>query len=75
MLNKYIEKRDTKRIFRFMKLNIFLKPKWLFKYNFKNNNKALIQEDILVAIGIIMNPISSKNKTLIEIFIKTEINE
>ncbi len=33
------------------------------------------KEDILVAIGIIINPICLKNKTLIEIFIITETRE
>ena len=49
--------------------------KYPFIDNLKNNKKALTQEEMLVAIGIIIKPISSKNKMLIEIFIKTEINE
>ena len=43
--------------------------------NFKNSKKAFIQEDILVAMGIIIKPIFSKKIILIEIFINTEINE
>ncbi len=43
--------------------------------NFKNNSNALIQEEMVVAIGIIINPNSSKKRMLIEIFMKTEISE
>ena len=40
-----------------------------------NNKMALNQDDIVVAIGIIMNPISLKKITLINIFNKTDIRE
>ena len=40
-----------------------------------NKNIALNQEDIVVAIGIIIKPISLKKITLIKIFNKTEIRE
>ena len=40
-----------------------------------NNIRELNQEDIVVAIGIIIKPISLKKKTLIKIFNKTETNE
>ena len=36
---------------------------------------ALNQDDIVVAIGIIMNPISLKKTTLISTFNKTEVKE
>ena len=44
---------------------------------FKKTNKqiALNQDDIVVAIGKIINPISLKKITLINIFNKTEIRE
>jgi hypothetical protein len=44
---------------------------------FKKINKqiALNQDDIVVAIGKIINPISLKKITLINIFNKTEIRE
>ena len=52
-----------------LKLNKFL----VFK---KTNNKiALNQDDIVVAIGIIMNPTSLKKIILINIFNKTEVRE
>ena len=40
-----------------------------------NKNIALNQEDIEVAIGIIIKPISLKKVMLIKIFKKTEIRE
>ena len=40
-----------------------------------NNKVVLIQDDIVVAIGIIINPILLKNVTLINIFIITETIE
>ena len=40
-----------------------------------NNKIELNQDDIVVAIGIIINPIFLKKITLIIIFNKTEINE
>ena len=52
-----------------LKLNSFLFCKKI------NNKIALNQEDIVVAIGIIMKPISLKKAILIIIFNKTEINE
>tara|TARA_B110001450_G_scaffold44914_1_gene41454 strand:+ start:437 stop:664 length:228 start_codon:yes stop_codon:yes gene_type:complete len=52
-----------------LKLNKFL----IFK---KINNKiALYQDDIVVAIGIIMNPMSLKKITLTRIFNETEDKE
>ena len=52
-----------------LKLNKFL----IFK---KINNKiALYQDDIVVAIGIIMNPISLKKIILINTLSKTEVKE
>ena len=50
----------------------------LNKFSFfkKTNNKIeLNQDDIVVAIGIIINPTFLKKITLIIIFNKTEINE
>ena len=40
-----------------------------------NNKIALNQDDIVVAIGIIMNPISLKRATLISMFSKTDVKE
>ena len=40
-----------------------------------NNKIALNQDDIVVAIGIIMNPISLKKITLINMFNKTDVKE
>ena len=52
-----------------LKLNKFL----IFR---KINNKmALNQDDIVVAIGIIMNPTSLKKKILRNTFNKTEVKE
>ena len=75
ILKIYIDKVDTKIILRFAIFKIFSKLKWLFKYNFENNSKALTQDEILVAIGIIMNPTLLKNNILIEILMTTETKE
>ena len=40
-----------------------------------NRKSALNQDDIVVAIGMIRNPISLKKITLIEIFKRTEVKE
>ena len=56
-------------------INILLKqnnPLFLRKTNSKNE---LNQEEIVVAIGMIINPTSLKNEILITIFKMTEINE
>ena len=53
--------------------NIIFQLAW--NYSLTNNNIAFIQEDMLVAIGIIINPICLKKSTLIETFINTEISE
>tara|TARA_B110000967_G_scaffold87987_1_gene90611 strand:- start:56 stop:310 length:255 start_codon:yes stop_codon:yes gene_type:complete len=57
----------------FMKTKLKLKKFFIFR---KINNKmALNQDDIVVAIGIIMNPTSLKNIILINIFNKTDARE
>ena len=56
-------------------INILLKynnPLFLRKTNSINE---LNQEEIVVAIGMIINPTSLKNEILITIFKMTEINE
>ena len=40
-----------------------------------NNKTALNQDDIVVAIGMIKNPISLKRATLISMFKKTDVKE
>ena len=52
-----------------------LKSKYLSFFKKINNKIELNQDDIVVAIGIIINPIFLKKITLIIIFNKTEINE
>tara|TARA_B100000787_G_scaffold68214_1_gene50132 strand:+ start:299 stop:505 length:207 start_codon:yes stop_codon:yes gene_type:complete len=56
-------------------MNIKLKLNKFFFFRKMNNKIALNQEDIVVAIGIIMNPTSLKKIILIKIFNKTEIKE
>ena len=58
----------------FRKKNLFKLKKLSFFKNI-NNTIELNQEEILVAIGMIMNPIFLKNIILIKIFKKTEIKE
>ena len=52
-----------------LKLNMF------FVFRKINNKMALNQDDIVVAIGMIINPISLKKIILINIFKKTEVSE
>ena len=52
-----------------LKLNRF------FVLRKKNNKMALNHDDIVVAIGIIMNPISLKKMMLINMFSKTDVRE
>ena len=52
-----------------LKLNKF------FVFRKINNRMALDQDDIVVAIGIIINPISLKKIMLINIFNKTDVRE
>ena len=56
-------------------MNIKLKLNKFFVFKKINNKEALNQDDIVVAIGIIINPTSSKKTTLINTFNKTEIKE
>ena len=60
-------------------INLFIKTKLklkkLFIFRKINNKMALNQDDIVVAIGIIMNPTSLKNIILINIFNKTDVRE
>ena len=60
-------------------INLFMKTKLklkkLFIFRKINNKMALNQDDIVVAIGIIMNPTSLKNIILINIFNKTDARE
>jgi hypothetical protein len=52
-----------------LKLNKF------FVFRKINNKIALNQDDIVVAIGMIKNPISLKRATLISMFNKTDVKE
>ena len=56
-------------------INTKLKLNKLFIFKKINNKITLNQDDIVVAIGIIMNPISLKKMILINTFNKTEIKE
>ena len=56
-----------------MKTTLKLNKFFIFKK--MNNKMALNQDDIVVAIGIIMNPISLKKITLINMFSKTDTRE
>ena len=56
-------------------MKIKLKVNSLIFFKKINKEITLIHEDIVVAIGIIKNPTSSKKTTLIIIFSKTEIKE
>ena len=55
--------------------NTKLKLNKFFVLRKMNNKMALNQDDIVVAIGIIINPTSLKKTTLINTFKKTEIKE
>ena len=55
--------------------NTKLKLNKFFVFRKINNKMALNQDDIVVAIGIIINPTSLKKTTLINTFNKTEIKE
>ena len=55
--------------------NTKLKLNKSFIFKKINNKMALNQDDILVAIGIIINPTSLKKTTLINTFNKTEVKE
>ena len=52
-----------------------LKLNKLFIFKKINNNTALSQDDIVVAMGIIKNPVSLKKTILIITFNKTEAKE
>ena len=56
-------------------MNKKLKLNKFFIFRKINNKMALNQDDIVVAIGIIMNPTSLKKIILISTFNKTEIKE
>ena len=56
-------------------MNTELKLNKFFVFRKINNKMALNQDDIVVAIGIIMNPISLKKIMLINMFNKTDIRE
>ena len=55
--------------------NTKLKLNKSFIFRKINNKMALNQDDIVVAIGIIINPTSLKKTTLINTFSKTEVKE
>ena len=56
-------------------MNTKLKLNKFFFFKKINNKIALNQDDIVVAIGIIINPTSLKKIMLINIFRKTDIKE
>jgi hypothetical protein len=56
-------------------MNIRLKLNKFFIFKNINNKIALNQDDIVVAIGIIMNPTSLKKIILISILSKTDMRE
>ena len=56
-------------------MNIKLKLKKFFVFKKIKSKIALNQDDIVVAIGIIINPASLKKNTLIIIFNKTDVKE
>ena len=66
---------DAIKILMNLSIKIKLKLNRFFFLSKINKNIALNQEDIVVAIGIIIKPISLKKITLIKIFNKTEIRE
>ena len=66
---------DAIKILINLSIKIKLKLNRFFFLSKINKNIALNQEDIVVAIGIIIKPISLKKVILIKIFNKTEIKE
>ena len=60
-------------------INLFIKTKLklnnFFVFRKINNKMALNQDDIVVAIGIIINPTSLKNIMLMNMFSRTDIRE
>ena len=56
-------------------INTKLNPNKFFVFRKINNKMALNQDDIVVAIGIIMNPTSLKKIILINMFNKTDVSE
>ena len=60
-------------------MNLIIKTKLklnkFFVFRNMNNKIALNQDDIVVAIGIIIKPTSLKKTTLINTFNKTEVKE
>ena len=66
---------DAIRILTNLSIKIKLKLNKFFFLSKINKNIALNQDDIVVAIGIIIKPISLKKIILIKIFNKTEIRE
>ena len=56
-------------------MNIRLKLNKFFIFKKINSKIALNQDDIVVAIGIIMNPTSLKKIMLINMFSKTDVRE
>ena len=58
-----------------LSIKIKLKLNKFFFFNKINRRIALSQEEIVVAIGIIMKPISLKKVMLIKIFNRTETKE
>ena len=66
---------DAIKILINLSMKIKLKLNKFFFLSKINKNIALNQDDIVVAIGIIIKPISLKKVILISIFNKTEIRE
>tara|TARA_B110001450_G_scaffold6729_1_gene6934 strand:- start:170 stop:343 length:174 start_codon:yes stop_codon:yes gene_type:complete len=56
-------------------MNTKLKPNKFFLFRKVNNKKALNQDDMVVAIGIIIKPTSLKKIMLIIMFSKTAVKE
>ena len=56
-------------------MNTKLKLNKFFVFKKINNKMALNQDDIVVAIGIIINPTSLKKIILINIFNNTDVRE
>ena len=66
---------DATKIFTNLVMKIKLKLNKFSFFSKTNKRMALSHEDIVVAIGIIMKPITLKKITLIRIFNKTEAKE
>ena len=66
---------DATKIFINLVIKIKLKLNKFFFFSKTNKRMALSYEDMVVAIGIIMKPITLKKITLIRIFNKTEAKE